>query len=117
MTTTPPPSSLAPPGTPFRTDSKMTDQFAPKYEDRLTTLRRLAYDMSPYFVGPVPPQNFLDDLLPLASLPPPVNDSTFKKDMFSVLKASSCEAVMYRNLVTNFIPDCELPFMGLTPTF
>jgi hypothetical protein len=104
MTTTPPPSSLPLPSTPFKTHSGTTDTYDPKYEDRTITLQRLSFDMASYFVGPVPPDVFLDKFL--APAPPIPNDGAFRAGMFSRLKALPTEAKMYQNLVTNFIPDC-----------
>ena len=87
-------------------------QFLLKYEDRPAIVKRLTFDMSSYFVGPIPPQVFLDNFLaPVHTL-----DGAFHRGMFSHLKGSTSESAMFRNFVTNFIPDCELPFMGLTPT-
>jgi hypothetical protein len=99
MSTTPPPSSSLPlPGTPFKHHSGTTDRFGPKYEARTTTVERLSYDMSFYFVGPVPPQFFLDSFLPLTSLPPPAN-VIFRPGMFAGLAASTKESQMYEKLV------------------
>jgi hypothetical protein len=113
---TPPSSSLPVPGTPLKTDGRTMDQYESQYQHRSSTLQRLSYDMSRYFVGPVPPEEFLDEFLPLTSHPPAPEDHIFTKNMFSALKKVGTEAVMYHGLVTT-LPDCQLPFMGLTPTF
>src|SRR5216683_3248416 len=109
-------SSLPVPGTPLKTDGRTMDQYEPQYQHRCSTIQQLSYDMSHYFVGPVPPKEFLDKFLPLTSHPPAPEDHIFTKNMFSALKNAGLEAVMYHGLVT-MLPDCQLPFMGLTPTF
>jgi len=91
------------------------DQYEPPYQHRSDTIQRLSYDMSRYFVGPVPPERFLDDFLPL-TLDPPSGDPIFTNNMFLALKNAATERVMFNLLVTT-LPDCQLPFMGLTPTF
>lgn len=91
-------------------------QYEPQYQDASATIRQFSYEMSRYFVGPVPPQQFLDDFLPLTSRPPAPNDYVFTQNMFSNLISSASEAAMFNGLVTT-LPDCQLPFMGLTPTF
>ncbi len=94
----------------------MMDQYKPQYQHRCSTIQQLLYDMSRYFVGPVPPEKFLDKFLPLTSHPSAPEDHIFTKNMFSTLKKVGLKAVMYHRLVT-MLPDCQLPFMGLTPTF
>lgn len=69
MSTTPPPQArppAPPPSTPINTRRRTTGQrdFEFKYEDRNTTYRRLSDEMSPYFAGPMPPQEFLDTFFP-----------------------------------------------------
>jgi hypothetical protein len=88
-------------------------QFHLKYEDRPAIVKQLTFDMSSYFVGPIPPQVFLDNFLALAHT---LHDDAFHRGMFSHLKGSTSESAMFGKFVTNFIPDCELPFMGLTLT-
>ena len=92
------------------------DQYEPQYQHRCGTIQRLSYDMSRYFVGPVPPERFLDEFLPLTSDPPLKDPKFAKKKMFSALEKAASERVMFNLLVTT-LPDCQLPFMGLTPTF
>jgi hypothetical protein len=97
---TPPPSSPLPlPGTPVHTRSTTTDQFLPRYENRETTFQRLSTEMSSYFVGPMPPQEFLDTFLPVTSSCPSV--PRFKLGMFSNLSESSFEANMYQSFVSS----------------
>jgi hypothetical protein len=85
MGTPPPPdsSSLQPPGTPVHTRSTITggSETKTKYENRSMTLSRLTDEMSPFFVGPITAQEFLDSFLP----PPPTGSSVplFKKGMFN----------------------------------
>jgi hypothetical protein len=88
-------------------------QFVLKYEDRPTIVKQLAFDMSSYFVGPIPLQVFLDNFLAPVHTP---DDDAFHRGMFFHLKESTSESAMFGKFVTNFIPNCELPFMGLTPT-
>ena len=97
---TPPPTSPLPlPGTPVHTRSTTTDRFLPKYEDRDAMFRRLSNEMSPYFVGPVPPQEFLDAFLPVTSSLPSV--SRFERGMFSDLTEPASEAGMYQTFVSS----------------
>ncbi len=90
----PPPQAPPLHSTPIHTSSRMTDQ---QYEDRGGTLQRLSDEMSPYFVGPMPPQVFLDTFLPPSK--PSSNASPFKKGMFSALVKASLESEMYQKFV------------------
>jgi hypothetical protein len=110
---TPPPTSPLPlPGTPVHTRSATTDRFLPKYEDRDATFRRLSKEMSSYFVGPVPPQDFLDAFLPLTSSHHSV--PSFEKGMFSALVDSASEAEMYSHFVGS---DPLAPALLVNPFF
>src|SRR5258708_26737876 len=66
MSTPPPPdtSSLLLPGTPIHTRSVTTGGVNAKHETRSMALSRLANEMGPFFVGPMPAQDFLDCFLP-----------------------------------------------------
>ena len=77
MSTTPSPPShslLKTPGTPINTRSKTTGQYLNQYEPRLSTLSRLALDMRPFIIGPIPTDLFLELFLPT---PSPLSASQF----------------------------------------
>jgi len=99
--TTPPACPVPLPGTPVHTRSATTDRFLPKYEDREATFRRLSIEMSPFFVGPVPPQDFLDFFLPSTSCSPSGAVANFRPGIFTALAQSTSEAEMYGNLVSS----------------
>jgi hypothetical protein len=69
MPTTPPPNpSLSlPQGTPVHTRSSTTDQLNPQYDNQPGTLIRLADEMTPFIVGPIRAQDFLNHFLPCPS--------------------------------------------------
>ena len=107
-----PPSTTAPlPGsTPFRTWNATSSAFDPKYEGRETLYGRLSNEMNPYFVGPMPPQEFLGSFLPPYTLDASVESGVpnFKAGMFSALTKSTSEAEMYERLVSSNLcmPPC-----------
>ncbi|KAH9031579.1 hypothetical protein EDB83DRAFT_2319184 [Lactarius deliciosus] len=113
MSWTPPQSTvLLLAGTPVHTHSSTTDHFAPKYEDRDTTLRQLSDEMSSFFVGPMPPQDFLDTFLPSTSLNPSV--LPFERGMFSPSNEMALEPEMYDKFVK--IVGSHLPKLDLVNT-
>lgn len=81
---TPPPSSLnislPPARTPVHNRSSTTDRYRAKYEDRHLLLGRFADDMSPFFVGPIGAQLFLDRFLPPSD---PASVPLFNEGMFT----------------------------------
>jgi hypothetical protein len=105
--TTPPPQAgppAPPPSTPISTRTRTTDCHSFKFEDRTNTYRRLCNEMSPYFLGPMPPQLFLDTFFPPSDLlctasPESPRASCFKKGMFSALVNQSRELQMYNAFV------------------
>ena len=97
----PPTSSVPLSGTPVHTCSATTDRFLPKYEDREATFRRLSIEMSPFFVGPMPPQDFLDFFLPSTSCSPSEAVTNFHPGIFGALVQSTSEAEMYGNFVSS----------------
>src|SRR5260221_11380815 len=107
MSTTPPPQAgppAPPPSTPIHTRSRTTDRNSFKYADRTSTYRRLSDEMSPYFVGPMPPQLFLDTFFPPSGLlcnasPKSPRPSRFKKVMVSALVGVSQESTKYLTFV------------------
>jgi hypothetical protein len=107
--TPPSTTTLLPASTPFRTCNATSNSFDPKYEGRETLYGHLSNEMSPYFVGPMPPQEFLDSFLPL-STPDTSAESvpTFKVGMFSSLTKLTSEADMYDRFVSSnlCVPPC-----------
>jgi len=112
MSTTPPPQAPPLHSTPVHTHSRTTDRHILKYENRNAALLRLSNEMAPYFVGPMPPQDFLATFLPPdppsgsepscnASSEPPrgPRPPPFKKEMFSTLTKTSRESEMYQKFV------------------
>src|SRR5260370_32232447 len=89
----PPPdsSSLQPPGTPVHTHSAINggSETKTKYENRSMTLSYLTDEMSPFFIGLITTQEFLDSFLP----PPPTGSSVplFEKGMFNSVIQTLCE--------------------------
>jgi hypothetical protein len=84
MPTTPPPNPSLdlPQGTPVHTRSSTSDKFNHGYESRDDIFSRLADEMEPFFVGPIPARDFLDHFLP----PPPSAPSSlpqFTRGMFN----------------------------------
>ncbi|KAF8484210.1 hypothetical protein F5888DRAFT_1773518, partial [Russula emetica] len=68
----PPPSNASlPPGTPVHTRSTTTDRYIDRYEDRTSIFSRLATEMSPFFIGPISAEAFLNRFLP-----PPLDPSS-----------------------------------------
>ena|SRR5258707_8559831 len=82
-------SSLQLPGTPVHTRSATpgSSEMKTNYENRLMTLSHLTDEMSPFFIGPITAQEFLDSFLP-----PPLTGTSvplFEIGMFdSLIQAS-----------------------------
>jgi hypothetical protein len=94
MDKTPPSNtSQLPQSTPIRTQSSTTGKYASKFEGRDSTFDLLANEMGPFFVGPMPPEEFLDEFLPLSS--DVLKDSRFKEGMFSPMTKLSHEGTQY----------------------
>ncbi|KAH9007909.1 hypothetical protein EDB84DRAFT_1447252 [Lactarius hengduanensis] len=81
-----------------------TDRFAPKYEDRDTTFRRLSDEMASFFVGPMPPHDFLDTFLP----------STLAQPRSSIRTGNVFSSEMYDTFVE--IVGSRLPKLTLVNT-
>ena len=64
--TIPPPdsSSLLSTGTSIHYHSTTTDSIDPKFETRDMTVSHLAHEMGPFFVGLIPPLEFLNSFMP-----------------------------------------------------
>jgi len=114
MATTPPLPQGPPqiPDTPIHLRNTTTNRFDPKFEDRGNAFIRLANEMCPYFVGPVPITTFLDSFLPLLNGNPNFAGTTSSKNVFSALKNTTSEADMYQPFVRpHAIPYfCETDF-------
>jgi len=74
-------SSLLSPETPVHHCSSATRSYGPDYENRNATFSRLALEMGPFFVGPIPAPAFLDSFMP----PPSAGSPPFMPKMFSDL--------------------------------
>jgi hypothetical protein len=97
MNKTPPRGPIPIPETPVHTSSMTTDRFDPKFEDRDKVTIRLFEEMCPYFVGPMPTNEFLEHFLPEDS--PNPSSGIFKPGMFSRLKNAATEADMFTAFV------------------
>lgn len=101
MNMTPPQrTSPLPQSTPIHTQSSTTNSYTSKCEEQHNTFHRLSDEMHPFFVGPIPPRDFLDEFL---CLPSQVLGSLprFKEGMFSALSDTfrSRESGMYDKFV------------------
>jgi hypothetical protein len=94
MSKTPPPGPLLIPETPVHTRTTTTDRFGLKFENRGSVFERLSQEMAPYFVGPMPPQDFLDSFLPNSPL-----NSSIESGVFTGLTQAASEADMYTTFV------------------
>ena len=90
-------SSVLLSGTPMHTHSATTDWFL-KIE---ATFQQLSIEMLPFFVGPVPPQDFLDFFLPSTTSSPFKVVTNFCLGIFSALVQSTSKAEMYGNFVSS----------------
>jgi hypothetical protein len=91
MSKTPPPGPLPIPETPVHTRSATTGRFNDTFEDRSLVFQRLSQEMALYFVGPVPPQDFMKSFFPL----PNSCSNTPKSGVFAGLTRAASEADMY----------------------
>lgn len=101
MNMTPPQrTSPLPQSTPIHTQSSTTDGYDSEYEWQHDTFHQLSNEIHPFFVGPMPPRDFLDEFL---CLPSQVLGSLprFKEGMFSALSepSGSRESGMYDKFV------------------
>ena len=100
------------PDTPIHLHNTTTNRFDPKFEDRENAFLRLANEISPYFLGPVPITTFLDSFLPLLNDKCNHAHTTSGKIIFSLLKNVAKETDMYKPFVhLHIIPYfCEIDF-------
>jgi len=93
---TPPSSSTGPVcfGTPVHTRTSTTRFFDTKHLSRDGIVRVMSLEMAPFFLGPMPPQDFLSTFLP--SLQP----SSFQAGMFDTLTNHRTETLMYKAFVS-----------------
>jgi hypothetical protein len=103
MSTPPPSFSLPLLGTPIHAWSSTTDRYHPKYEDRNLLLSHFANDMSPFFVGPIGAQVFLNHFLPPSD---PASIPLFSMGMFSHFSSllSKKETTSYDEFVSSDLP-------------
>lgn len=95
-----PPSSRNEPvqsGTPVHTRSSTTGCLNPKGLPRDRILETMSNEMAAFFLGPMPPQEFLSTFLP-SSQP-----SSFQAGMFNALANLRGEHSMYNIFVSNWI--------------
>ncbi len=97
---TPPNSNNTPVpfGTPVHTRSSTTGYLGSKYLSRDQIFRVMSQEMAPFFLGPMPPQEFLSTFL--SSTQP--RASSFKADMFDTLADVRSETAMYQAFVSNW---------------
>ncbi|KAH9008067.1 hypothetical protein EDB84DRAFT_1572373 [Lactarius hengduanensis] len=95
VTLTPPGSSnaLLPFGTPVHTRSSTTRYFDAKHLSRDQIVRVMSLEMAPFFLGPMPPGEFLSTFLP-SSQP-----SGFQPGMFDTLANLRTEPSMYKKFI------------------
>jgi len=84
--------------TPVHTRSR-TLRFGRRFSDRDCIYAQLVDEMAPFFVGPMPPQEFLDTFLPLNKLSTSQPCTSFKEGRFSVLTGSLPENQLYDKFV------------------
>ncbi|KAH9025840.1 hypothetical protein EDB85DRAFT_2149458 [Lactarius pseudohatsudake] len=93
---TPPNSNNVPTGislgTPVHTRSSTTGFLNTKYLMRDEIYNAMSHEMSPFFLGPMPPQLFLSTFLPSSKAP----SFKFKVGMFDALASLRTEALMYK---------------------
>ncbi|KAF8488574.1 kinase-like domain-containing protein, partial [Russula emetica] len=101
----PPPSNASlPPGTPVHTRSTTTDRYIDRYEDRTSIFSRLATEMSPFFVGPISAEAFLNRFLPPPSDPSSVPQ--FPTGLFDdfIKSLSQMESAWYDKFIEAISP-------------
>ena len=94
-TTPPKNSSLLPKSTPIHTLSNTTSTYSQNHETRDEYHTRLSNEMAPYFIGPMPAEEFLDQFMPRPSGPL----DSFDKKMFGDMSKSTREEHMRGALV------------------
>lgn len=86
--------------TPINTRSHTLYRFGDRCWPTTELYLDLAAEMSPYFVGPMPVSDFLEEFLPLPDGPDLLQvEPSFKEGMFDSVLASSDEADMYTPFV------------------
>ena len=94
--TTPPKNSfLLPQSTPIHTLSNTTSTYSQKHEIQDEYHTTLLNEMAPYFIGPMPAEDFLGRFMPRPSGPP----GSFEKEMFGDMSKRTAERDMQRVLV------------------
>lgn len=111
QTKTPPnrASPLPSSSTPVRPEGRTLDEYGSEveYKNRTTMMKNLSEEMSPFFIGPMPPQKFLDTFLP-PSKPSCGTPRTLEPGLFSPLVGATLETGLCKTFVcfrTLLIPE------------
>lgn len=104
----PVPSVANRPSTPIKREYRTLYRFGDKTWRHSDYYGNLASEMSPYFVGPMPVDEFLSEFLPSPSQAVP---SSFANDMFASVISSNDEAGMYNPFVRSYLFSFTLAFI------
>ena len=105
--TTPPLSTRKTPhSTPIHTQGTTTNRYKTAHFSWEDVFKNLAYEITPYFLGPMPPGDFLDKFLPLGvttskSKSKSKSKFKFKHDMFKAVSNADLESSMYTEFVSS----------------
>ena len=108
---TPPNSSNAPVpfGTPVHTRSSTTGYLGTKCPTRDKIFDVMSEEMATFFLGPMPPRQFLSTFLPSS------HPSSFQPGMFDALTQPSTETAKYQVFVSNCVPLRSLSGLKRSP--
>jgi len=108
---TPPNSSNAPVpfGTPVHTRSSTTGYLGTKCPTRDKIFDVMSEEMAAFFLGPMPPRQFLSTFLPSS------HPSSFQPGMFDALTQPSTETAKYQVFVSNCVPLRSLSGLKRSP--
>jgi hypothetical protein len=106
---TPPPNASIPTSTPISNKTSGNHSYASETHDRDSANYRLAQETSGYFLGAMPPQQFLKRFIPIGQDTPRCPDS---KGAFASVSSAGKEVDMYTPFVSRilrFCTYCALP--------
>jgi hypothetical protein len=101
MVATPPHTTLPlPQSTPIKVNSSTTLSFTTHNKYCIESCTAMAEEMAKYFVGPMPFQQFLDDVFPVKELPSLSNIPRFRAGKYKTTVKAKLEANAYSPFVS-----------------
>jgi hypothetical protein len=102
-------ASLHPQSTPIKIESSTTCPFTTNQKYRIESRNAMGEEIKKYLVGPMPPEEFLDEFFPISELPNLATIPQFKPKRYDQTIRAKKEKNAYRPFVSPFDKAPYLP--------